>query len=292
MTHLMHVALATIAASATVAPHALPTHVEPYEVTVVARDFAFDAPDSIPEGAITFRFENSGKEPHLLEIVRLESGHTRDEYLATVANHEPKPAWVTYLGGPSVPPPNSASLATLSLSPGNYLLTCIIDSPDSVTHKPTSHVLLGMVRPLTVTRSSRGAPMPSSDVTMTLVDYGFAVSRPLVAGTQTILVHNAAAQAHEVLIAKLPHGSTPTDLVTWAFGGQKGPPPMIPVGGLSPMMPNGDAEITVHLTPGEYGLWCFVSDAHDHAPHVKHGMMHEFTVAPPASPSPTAARVP
>lgn len=288
MTHVLHVAIAAITGSTAVALYDRPTLVEPYEVTVVARDFAFDAPDSVPEGAVTFRFENRGKEPHLLEVIRLEAGHTKDEYLATVANHEPRPAWVAYLGGPSVPPSDGASLATLSLRPGSYLLTCIIDSPDSSTHKPVSHVLLGMVRPLTVVRSRRAAPMPPSDVTMTLVDYGFPVTHPLVAGKQTILVHNAATQSHEVLLAKLPPGKTPADLVTWAFGGQKGPPPMIPVGGLSPIMPNGEGEITVNLTPGEYGLWCFVSDAHDRAPHVAHGMLHEFTVAAPASPSPTA----
>jgi hypothetical protein len=287
MTRVVHAALAAIAAS--IAPHQQPV-LEPYEVTVVARDFAFDAPDSVPEGATTFRFENIGKEPHLMELIRLESGHTKDEYLATVGHHQPMPAWATYVGGPSVPPLNGASFATLNLRPGHYLITCIIDSPDSVTHKPVNHMLLGMVRPLTVTSSSRAAPMPPADVMMTLVDYSFSVSRPLVAGTQTILVHNAAAQPHEVFIARLPPGKAPADLMAWVAGGEQGPPPMIPVGGMSPIKPDGEGEITVDLTPGEYGLWCFVSDAHDHAPHVAHGMLHEFTVAAPPSPSPAGSR--
>ena len=39
------------------------------------------------------------------------------------------------------------------------------------------------------------------------------------------------------------------------------------------MAPNGENIIHVTLTPGEYGLYCFVDDAKDGKMHVEHGMV-------------------
>jgi len=60
----------------------------------------------------------------------------------------------------------------------------------------------------------------------------------------------------------------------------EGPPPGAPVGGTTPMAQGEQNIITVDLSPGEYGLVCFVPDAKDGKPHAMHGMMTQFTVAP------------
>jgi uncharacterized cupredoxin-like copper-binding protein len=137
-----------------------------------------------------------------------------------------------------------------------------------------------MVHPLTVSGPYRASALPESDATMTLIDYGFTLSHPLVAGKQTIRIRNAAKQIHEVVLGKLPPGKTSHDLVAWVEA-QKGSPPLIPVGGLTPLKPDGEAEITVNLSPGEYGLWCFVPDGHDGTMHVMHGMVRQITVSSP-----------
>jgi hypothetical protein len=281
MTNLMRVSLAAIVGSAAIALHHAPRAATPYEVTIIARDYAFDAPDSIPAGVTTIRLENHGPSIHHLAIVRLDSGHTAQDFTAVMAGHDPWPAWITFLGGPNAPPPGGAATATVNLEPGQYLITCLVHTPGGAPGEMVSHVVRGMVRPLTVTGALRMTALPRADATITLVDYGFTMSHQLFAGRQTILVRNTAAQAHEIFLARLAPGKTAADLVTWIRDQQNGPPPIIPVGGLTPISPNIDAEMTVDLVPGEYGLWCFVPDARDGAMHVVHGMVRQITVLPP-----------
>ena len=40
----------------------------------------------------------------------------------------------------------------------------------------------------------------------------------------------------------------------------------------------GSGQFSVELTPGEYGLICFVPDAKDGKLHLMHGMMEQFKV--------------
>jgi hypothetical protein len=162
--------------------------------------------------------------------------------------------------------------ATLDLAPGHYLVTCIIPAVDGV-----SHVMKGMVHPLIVTGSHSPASLPPAGVTMTLVDYGFQLSQPLAAGHQVIRVRNGAAQRHEVVLVRIAPGKTLSDLPAWVER-RNGPPPALPLGGLSPIEPGAEENVTIDLTPGEYGLICFVPDARAGDPHYVHGMMHQFTV--------------
>ena len=37
-------------------------------------------------------------------------------------------------------------------------------------------------------------------------------------------------------------------------------------------------DLALSLQPGHYAMLCFLPDAKDHAPHIAHGMVHEFTV--------------
>lgn len=49
-------------------------------VEVVAEDYAFDAPATIPSGWATIRFRNVGQEPHMIFLTRLPEGKTIEEY--------------------------------------------------------------------------------------------------------------------------------------------------------------------------------------------------------------------
>lgn len=53
----------------------------PREITVRARDYAFDAPDSLPAGPVAFGLENAGRVPHEVIIVGLRPGATMAEIL-------------------------------------------------------------------------------------------------------------------------------------------------------------------------------------------------------------------
>jgi uncharacterized cupredoxin-like copper-binding protein len=255
-----------------------------HEMTIVARDYAFDAPDSVPAGVTTIHLENHGSDLHHVMIVRLESGHTTTEFVEAVEtaldNNDPLPTWAKFLGGPNAPAPGMEATATIDLAPGHYLVTCLIPGTDGV-----SHVMKGMVRPLTVTGTYFAAPLPPALVTMTLVDYGFDLSQPLAAGHQIIRVRNGAAQRHEIELVRIAPGKMLSDLPIWEEQRRNGPPPALPVGGVSPIEPGAEANFMVDLTPGEYGLICFVPDARTGNPHFMHGMMRQITVPPAVDPT-------
>jgi plastocyanin len=260
-------------------------------VTVTARDYAFEMPDTIAAGRTEVRLVNRGPELHHVQLVRLAAGHTPAEFFAAMRAMKPgaaPPAWVRQVGGPNSPAPGGTSAAVLVLAPGTHVLVCFIPSPDG-----TPHVMKGMSRVVTVVpapavrtvmpagrvrgaaeaRSAIGAP----DVTMTLTDYGFALSAPLTRGARVVRVRNTAAQPHEVFVVRLAPGKTAQDALAWVEKMQ-GPPPMQPLGGTSGMDTGEFNDVALDLAPGEYALLCFIPDARDGRPHVAHGMVRQITV--------------
>ena len=248
----------------------------PRVVTVTARDYTFEAPDTVPAGMTTFRLVNAGPELHHVQLIRLDSGRTMTDVREGLANAHagPLPGWMVTVGGPNAPAPQAEAVATLDLQPGNYAIVCVIPSPDG-----TLHVMKGMARPLTVTPSgsATAAAPPKADVTIRLVDYAFDMPATVPPGRRTFRVENAAAQPHELFIAQLAPGKKATDLVAWSEKMQ-GPPPGKPLGGATFMAKDVVNYFTVDLEPGTYALLCFVPDAKDGKPHVAHGMVREFTV--------------
>lgn len=245
----------------------------PHVVTVTAHDYSFEAPAEVPAGPTTFRLLNSGEQIHHVQLVRLDDGKTMQDLFAAFEAGGPPPAWVHEVGGPNAPDPRGGqSNATVVLEPGSYVLLCLVDLPGGVPH-----VMRGMAKPLRVTAPATSAVEPRADVTMTLDDYSFALSKPLAAGTHTIRVENAAKQPHEVEIVKLAPGKTLEDLGAWMHDPQ-GPPPASLVGGVAAIAPGVANTFEVELAAGEYALLCFVPDAGDGKPHLAHGMAQTFTV--------------
>lgn len=61
----------------------------PQTVTITAGDYSLDAPDTLPEGAVTLRLMNQGKEFHHLWLARLEGGKTPADLLAALKARAP-----------------------------------------------------------------------------------------------------------------------------------------------------------------------------------------------------------
>ena len=141
-------------------------------VAVIANDFAFEMPSSIPAGLTTIRFVNKGKELHHLYLVKVDKGKKADDVLAWFKAGGPPPAWMKVVGGPNASA--TETVFTSTLEAGDYIALCVIPSPDG-----TPHIMKGMIKSLTVTPSTNKAPAPTADVTMTLSDYDFAFSKPL-----------------------------------------------------------------------------------------------------------------
>ena len=245
-------------------------------VTINATEFSFDAPAEIPAGLTTFRLVTDGKELHHATLVKLEDGKTVDDFKQAMQKQGPPPAWMVMAGGPNPPRPGGTAEETQFLEPGNYVIVCLVPSPDG-----TPHVAKGMMRPITVTptnaSNASASAQPTPDITIKLVDYAFESSEPLTAGKHLIRIENDATQDHELVLVRLAPGKKVEELAQWVEH-MEGPPPGEPLGGVATIHPGGYGFITADLTPGTYGFLCFVPDAKDGKPHVMHGMMKEFTV--------------
>jgi hypothetical protein len=249
----------------------------PPEVHFTAKDFAFEGPDTIASGMTTVVLHNDGPSLHHLLLMRLDSGKTVEDLKAFASTMKPTdmpPAWAVPSGGVNPPMPGADARATLMIEPGNYAVVCIVDVPDHVPH-----MMKGMIKGLTVAPSTTpSAPAPTSDITVTEVDFAFAPSAPFTAGHHVVKVVNNGTQPHEMVVIQLAPGKTMDDLAKW---GQTyaGPPPGSTLGGAAPMMPGQVEYIPLDLTAGNYALLCFVVDPASHMPHLAKGMALPFTIS-------------
>jgi len=241
--------------------------------TVVAKDFAFEAPDSIPAGWTTFRLLNQGANLHHVALFRMDAGKTIADVQAAMAKPGPLPAWLVEVGGPNAPNPKAESNATVELKPGNHVMLCFVDIPEK-----TPHFMKGMVRPLLVTAATSASSAPVADVVLSLADYSFTVkSGTLSTGKHVVQVVNDGPQGHEIELVKLAPGKTMKDLGAW-MAKPEGPPPADAIGGIVGVAKGSTGYFNVELSSGSYAMICFVPDAKDGKPHLEHGMIKEFTV--------------
>ena len=241
------------------------------EMSVIAKEFSFEAPDTVPAGFTRVKLTNQGTEPHHIVFVRLDSGRVVGELLQSMGSGK-FPNWAVLLGGPNAPMPGATTETVLELTPGNYAVLCLIPSFDGMPH-----VAKGMVRPLLVTGPAGETAPPSADIVMTLSDFAFNVSTPITAGPHVLRVDNVAEQPHELVMVKLEPGRSVQEFAAWAEKPQ-GPPPGALVGGTSPQAKGTTNYVITDFAPGDYGFICFMPDAKDGKLHLLHGMIHQFTI--------------
>jgi uncharacterized cupredoxin-like copper-binding protein len=244
------------------------------ELVVTAGDFHFRAPRAVPAGRTRVRVRNTGTQPHHVQLVRLDAGHTMGELIDSIGRRSFQLPWARYVGGPEAPAPGEAMDVTLTLTPGEYVMICVVSGADHVPH-----VAKGMALPLTVTPSPAAdlAEDSAADVRIELSEFAFGIVPAIRVGRRTIRVVNAGRLVHHVSVERLAPGRTAAELLAW-FRTMQGPPPGEPVGGttvLSPGMANG---FTADFTPGEYVLICFVPDERDGKSHAAHGMVRQIRV--------------
>jgi hypothetical protein len=276
-------------------------------VTITARDYAFEMPDTIVAGRTELRLANQGPDLHHAWLVRLDQAHTAAEFFAAMRRGGAAPSWAQQVGGPNTPAAGGTSAAVLDLQPGNYLVLCGVPSDNG-----EPHLRLGMMKTFTVvpapgtraalaartgtgaagaraTRTVNGAAAraaaaaPASAVgvpnaTLTLTDKGFALSQPLAAGRHVLRVRNQGTQVHEVLVARLNGGATAEQALNW-FEGKQGPSPMTPVGGAVGLARGEFNDVPLELAPGEYALLCRQPDVRGDRGHAAtHRMVQQITV--------------
>ena len=250
--------------------------VAPQEITVHARDYGFDAPDTIPAGLTTIRLINDGPGLHHGQLLRIDSSKTFADAMAAIPQQINFPAWLVAVGGPNAVGAGDTSTVTQELAPGNYLWICFVNMPGGVEHYKK-----GMARAFTVVSSSApAATPPNADLNITLRNYAFEFSKPLTAGQHTFKVMTAdtSSQSHELVLVQLAPGKTGEDLLGW-LQKPEGPPPGRALGGVADLTRSMPVYFSANLTPGNYLLICFDPDFEDGKPHFMHGMMETVSVS-------------
>jgi hypothetical protein len=137
-----------------------------------------------------------------------------------------------------------------------------------------------MVKPITVIANDAPlAAAPEPDLSMDMVDFGFAVSEPITVGPKEISVVNKGEQDHEAFLVGLAPGATIQDFLgAFEPGAPPGPLPGRGLGGFQSIVSGGGGSFNVDLGPGDYAFVCFVEDPNTGTPHFALGMLHEFTV--------------
>jgi hypothetical protein len=244
-------------------------------VTVVARDYAFQAPATVPAGLTTFLLANRGHELHMMGLTKLEDGKSIPELLAILTKNQPQPAWAVDLGGPNAVSPGDTSNSTVILPAGHYVLICWIPGADGAMH-----VMKGMLAPLEVT-ASRAAPgpEPAGDIVVRLADYHIEVSRPITSGRHIFRVENEGPQEHDLTVLEVAPGKSSAEVLAWFNEPAKSAPAARALGGIVGIPRGTHGFFTGDFHRGEYLILCFVPDEHDGKPHFQHGMVRHITVS-------------
>jgi len=247
----------------------------PGAVTYVARDYGFTGPERIPAGLTTVEIVNHGLDAHQIQFIKLPDGKTAADFSAEIsANPARLPSWAQRRGGPNGVVPGERATAIIDLEPGDYVLICGI--PDS---HGVPHVALGMLKPLRVVEApARKLKAPQADLTITLVDFGFELSRPVTAGPKTIHVLNKGTQPHEVVVVQLAPGASIKDFAEDFRPGTPVLPAGKPIGGIVGLERGLEGFFRMDFLPGSYGLICFLPDITRGAPHFTRGMMMDVVV--------------
>lgn len=247
------------------------------EVSYTAMDYHFEGPQFLPSGMTELTLVNQGMELHHQQLLTLPEGMTVDDLMAGLMSGEegPPPPGVDAAEGVGALNPGLSGNVTLNLTPGNYVVLCLVPNAEGAPH-----VALGMVKPITVIES--GAPPvaePEADLTIGMVDFGFPPSTAISSGVQNIRKTNQGEQDHEAFPIMLNPGATVEDFLgAFEPGAPPGPPPGQGFGGFQAIAPGGGGTFTVDFGAGDYALACFVTDPTTGAPHFALGMIHEFTV--------------
>jgi hypothetical protein len=248
--------------------------VTPPVIDIMASDYAFDAPDTLPAGLVTIRLMNHGREPHHAQVLRLNDGVSFDDFAAALQAEGDRALRLTTLtGGPGALSTLKTTEVTLDLTPGSYALACFISGPDGVPH-----LAKGMLKPLTVTPTgAQQASAPEVSGTMLLRDFSFDLPDTVPAGTVSYRVVNAGPQPHELNLLKLAPGASASEVLAWQPD-QGTPPPFEAVGGMNGLSQGVDDYLTLDLQPGEYVAICNIPDPGSGVAHSRLGMIRLFTV--------------
>ena len=243
----------------------------PTVLTLVAHEYGYEMPASIPAGLVQFTLRNEGRDVHEGLIVHFtDPGGSAAAYVDSVRADVDFPAFATDIGGPGLTLSGDSTTVWIALTPGRYGVVCW----------KGDHLRRGMAHDLEVTAATGAASEPPvASAEISLRDYTFLPSTTLRPGRQVLHIVNEGSEPHEADIFRLTDSTSVDDYLAWLKDGEAGLPPVDPVGGLGDLAPGRELWLSIDLPLGRYFLLCQVPASGDGRPHYEHGMVLEFTVS-------------
>jgi plastocyanin len=255
-----------------------PAAAQPAQLNVETHDFKFGvSAESVPAGMVEIVHENAGKEPHQVQLLKLNEGVAFDELKRYATTRGPEAAKTlqvtTVAGGIGETSPGKTASGVFELEEGSYALICFV----------RGHNTKGMIQPFEVTAAEEDSfEEPSADAEIGLTEYAFSVPEDFTGGM--VRFTNNGEQPHEAGLFRL-EGVTLDELNAY-LQKPKGPPPgkeePEAQGSISAISPGTSAWANLDsLEPGVYAFVCFVPDQEKlpkQVPHFALGMASGFEV--------------
>jgi hypothetical protein len=122
-----------------------PTVAPEPSVTITMVDYAFHLSAPLTAGQHMIRVENRGPEPHEVVLVQLTPGKTLEDVQTWLGDPRSPPPFSGGLGGVVIEEAGAEAYFEAELTPGDYVLFCVITAPDGRRH--WEH---GMILPMRV----------------------------------------------------------------------------------------------------------------------------------------------
>lgn len=262
------------------------TTASPPVVKITALDYAFQAPDTIASGWVTFEMTNSSKESHYFQLnpLRLPEGRTFADYQETYLEPADSlallvdsgkadskklgqmlnrivPAWTKRVlgedkggGMPLVAPGRTAS-SIQKIDPGTYLMSCFaMRSPEGLRH-----IALGMRHKITVVKDSTTTSHPKADFMMHASGHEITIDGQFRAGRQIGAYHvkKASQQMDDyywsAMLARIKKDEDVNKLKKWINEGSYRNPVLVDyIRGFEYLSPGDTAFAELNLEPGRY----------------------------------------
>lgn len=234
-----------------------------YRVEIAAYDYAFQTPEELPSGWITFILNNEqAHEIHELSFALLPENVSYREYLDEYVGaweilleefqdgkversgiservNELLPEWadgVKYVNARGLVSPGRSAEKTVYLEPGLYALDCWVKTNEGIIHLSN-----GMTRPLTITEESTNSPEPSVDNILTLHENDISEQWDAEMGKHSFAVFmdadsNNNAVHNNIHLIKMSEDTDLDEVNTWMdwykVGGLRAPAPADFLGGV------------------------------------------------------------
>ena len=238
------------------------------QITITARDFAFDMPDEVPAGWVALTLVNASEYAnHHALFGRLSEGTTLDDVKAALAEDAG--------GGSSEGPdprfdeskqffmpdtdPGASNQATVELTPGTWVIFSV-SVADMTGQDPRADWEQGSIRLFEVVDTGNTATPPAADIVLTIGNEDADMPAEIEAGTHTVqIVNGGDAENASAFFLRLENGATVEDILASFeafFSGAQVDPADMPVfhavGGLM-MYNSGDSFCTtIDFQPGDY----------------------------------------